>query len=40
MKNYKVQQSEYMEWKEIYELNKDKIKNPNLIYSGQSLTMP
>lgn len=27
-------------WKEIYELNKDKIKNPNLIYSGQSLTMP
>ena len=27
-------------WKEIYELNKDKIKNPSLIYSGQSLTMP
>ena len=27
-------------WKEIYELNKDKIKNPNLIYSGLSLTMP
>lgn len=27
-------------WKEIYELNKDKIKNPNLIYTGQSLTLP
>ncbi|UNI72501.1 MAG: tail assembly protein [Chaetfec virus UA24_244] len=29
--------SRYME---IYNLNKDKIKNPNLIYSGQVLTMP
>ena len=27
-------------WKEIYELNKDKISNPNLIYPNQSLTMP
>ena len=27
-------------WKEIYELDKDKIKNPNLIYTGQSLTLP
>lgn len=27
-------------WKEIYELNKDKIKNPNLIYPNQSLTIP
>ena len=27
-------------WKEIYELNKDKIKNPNLIYPDQSLTLP
>lgn len=27
-------------WKEIYELNKDKIKNPNLIYSNQTLTLP
>lgn len=27
-------------WKEIYELNKDKIKNPNLIYPNQSLTLP
>lgn len=26
-------------WKEIYELNKDKIKNPNLIYPNQTLTM-
>lgn len=25
---------------EIYNLNKDKIKNPNLIYAGQVLTMP
>lgn len=25
---------------EIYNLNKDKIKNPNLIYPGQVLTMP
>lgn len=27
-------------WQEIYNLNKDKIKNPNLIYAGQVLTMP
>ena len=27
-------------WKEIYELNKDKIKNPNLIYPDQSLILP
>lgn len=27
-------------WQEIYELNQDKIQNPNLIYSGQVLTMP
>ena len=27
-------------WPEIYNLNKDKIKNPNLIYRGQVLTMP
>ena len=27
-------------WKEIYNLNKDKIKNPNLIYAGQKLTLP
>lgn len=27
-------------WKEIYNLNKDKIKNTNLIYPGQVLKMP
>ena len=27
-------------WGEIYELNKDKIKNPNLIYPNQILTVP
>lgn len=27
-------------WGEIYELNKDKIKNPNLIYPNQTLTLP
>lgn len=27
-------------YNEIYSLNKDKIKNPNLIYAGQVLTLP
>lgn len=27
-------------WQEIYNLNRDKIKNPNLIYPGQVLAMP
>lgn len=27
-------------WKELYELNKDKINNPNLIYPNQNLTIP
>lgn len=27
-------------WAEIYEANKDTIKNPNLIYVGQTLTIP
>lgn len=27
-------------WPEIYELNKDKISNPRLIYAGQELTLP
>lgn len=27
-------------YREIYELNRDKIKNPNLIYAGQVLTLP
>lgn len=27
-------------WQEIYKLNQDKVKNPNLIYPGQVLIMP
>lgn len=27
-------------WKQIYELNKDTIKNPNLIYPGQKIVLP
>nr|DAJ03030.1 MAG TPA: tail assembly protein [Caudoviricetes sp.] len=27
-------------WREIHQLNQDKVKNPNLIYPGQVLTMP
>lgn len=27
-------------WREIYDLNADKISNPNLIYPGQELTLP
>lgn len=27
-------------WKEIFEANKDKIKDPNLIYPGQELVVP
>ena len=27
-------------WKAIYEANKDKIDNPNLIHPGQKLTIP
>lgn len=27
-------------WREIYNLNRDKISNPNLIYPGQVLTLP
>lgn len=27
-------------WPEIYDLNKDKIKNPRLIYAGQELVLP
>lgn len=36
-KRYLGKGSRYME---IYNLNKDKIKNPNLIYPGQVLTLP
>lgn len=31
---------EQSRWREIYALNKDQIKNPNLIYAGQQLLMP
>lgn len=27
-------------WKELYDLNRDKISNPNLIYAGQVLAIP
>jgi nucleoid-associated protein YgaU len=27
-------------WKQIYEANRDMIKNPDLIYPGQVLTLP
>lgn len=27
-------------WKEIYEANKDKIKNPDVIHPGQELVIP
>ena len=29
-----------LKWKEIYEMNMDKIKDPNLIYAGQNLVLP
>ena len=28
------------QWKRIYEANKDTIKNPDLIYPGQTFTIP
>lgn len=28
------------EWRKIYEANRDKIKDPDLIYPGQKLTIP
>ena len=28
------------QWKKIYEANKDAIKNPDLIYPGQTFTIP
>lgn len=27
-------------WRELYEMNRDTIKNPNLIFAGQTLTIP
>ncbi|MFH0975376.1 MAG: LysM peptidoglycan-binding domain-containing protein [Spirochaetota bacterium] len=36
----KQQYGSFKEWKRIYEANKDKIKNPNLIYPGQEFIIP
>lgn len=39
----KIAKAEYgdaSKWKQIYEANKDKIKNPDLIYPGQEFTIP
>ena len=38
-----IAQREYgdvKEWRRIYEANKDVIKNPDLIYPGQTLRLP
>jgi len=31
---------DYKKWEEIFKLNKGKIKNPNILYTGQILTVP
>jgi len=36
----KAQYGDASQWKRIYEANKDKIKNPDLIYPGQEFTIP
>ena len=39
----KIAKREYgdaKKWSQIYEANRDKIKNPDLIYPGQVLTIP
>ena len=36
----KEQLGDGSKWTEIYEENKDTIKDPNLIYIGQTLTIP
>lgn len=39
----KIAEREYGEaskWRQIYEANRDTIKNPDLIYPGQVLTIP
>jgi nucleoid-associated protein YgaU len=36
----KKQYGDANKWKAIYEANKDKIKNPDLIYPGQVLNLP
>ena len=50
--NYTVEKDDYLKkiakqtygdeekWEVIYEANKEQIKNPNLIYAGQVLTIP
>ena len=36
----KAQLGDANRWQEIYDLNKDQIKNPNLIYAGQKFKIP
>ncbi len=39
----KIAQREYgdaQKWRQIYEANRDQISNPDLIYPGQTLTLP
>jgi nucleoid-associated protein YgaU len=38
--NYESIYNEPWEWRKIFEANRDKIKNPNLIYPGQLLVIP
>ena len=36
----KAQYGDASQWKRIYEANRDKIKNPDLIHPGQEFTIP
>ena len=36
----KAQYGDASKWKRIYEANREKIKNPDLIYPGQEFTIP
>ena len=38
--NYESIYNEPLEWRTIFEANRDKIKNPNRIYPGQVLVIP
>jgi len=38
--NYESIYNDPFQWKKIYEVNKDKIKDPDLIYPGQRLIIP
>jgi len=38
--NYESIYNEPWEWRKIFQANRDKIKNPNLIYPGQVLVIP